>query len=58
MHLFCGESFVPETNPESGPSAGASWAENDARLFLLEEQVAALRHEVAELRELIHSLTQ
>ncbi len=58
MHLFCGESFVPETNPESGPSASASRAENDTRLALLEEQIAALKREVSELRELVRSLTQ
>jgi uncharacterized protein YceH (UPF0502 family) len=58
MHLFCGESFVPETNPESRPSASASRAENDTRLALLEEQIAALKREVSELRELVRSLTQ
>ncbi len=58
MHLFCGDSFVPETNPESSPSALTSRAENDARLALLEEQVAALKREVSELRELVRSLTQ
>ncbi len=58
MHLFCGESFVPEAIPESGPSARTNWTENDSRLFLLEEQVASLRREVSELRELIHSLTR
>ena len=58
MHLFCGDSFVPETNPDSGPSAVASRAENDARLTLLEEQVAALRREVSELRELVETRTR
>lgn len=58
MHLFSGDSSVPETNPEAGPSAVASRAENDARLALLEEQVAALKREVSELRELVHSRTQ
>ena len=51
MHLFCGE-------PESNPLAAARRAENDARLALLEEQVAALKREVSELRELVHSRTQ
>jgi uncharacterized protein len=58
MHLFCGDSFVPETNLESGSSAVASRAEIDARLALLEEQVATLKREVSELRELVQSRTQ
>ncbi len=57
MHLFCGESFVPATNPESDASSTASRADNDTRLVLLEEQIAALKREVAELRELLHTLT-
>ena len=53
MHLFCGDSFVPEANP--GSSAITSRAENDARLALLEEEVSALKREVSELRELVQT---
>jgi uncharacterized protein YceH (UPF0502 family) len=58
MHLFCGDRFVPEASPESGAPASAIRIESDARLSLLEEQVAALKREVSELRELVHSRTQ
>jgi uncharacterized protein YceH (UPF0502 family) len=58
MHLFCGDSFVPETNPDSGSSAVVSRAENDTKLALLEEQVAALKREVSELRELVQTRTR
>jgi uncharacterized protein YceH (UPF0502 family) len=56
MHLFCGDSFVPEANPS--PSAMPSRAENDARLALLEEEVVALKREVSELRELVQTRTR
>ena len=31
MHLFCGESFVPEVSPESAASASASRADTEAQ---------------------------
>ena len=57
MHLFCGDSFMPLTSPEPDTSRGATGAENDARMLQLEEQVAELKREVAELRALVRSRT-
>ncbi len=57
MHLFCGDSFVPEMTVEPGASSTAIRADTEARMVLLEEQLADLKREVAELRELLHNLT-
>ncbi len=56
MHLFCGDSFVPEASPDS-VSTGVSRVDTEPRLLLLEERLADLKREVAELRELLHNLT-
>ena len=53
MHLFCGDNFVPSAVPESASPTQADRQDNEARLLLLEEQVAALKQEVAELREIV-----
>jgi uncharacterized protein len=58
LHLFCGDGFVPEANRESGLPEGAFPMERDARLSLLEEQVAALKREVEELREIVEGRTR
>jgi uncharacterized protein len=58
MHLFCGESFVPETMGEPSASSTASRADTEARLVFLEEQLIDLKREIAELRELLHTLTR
>jgi hypothetical protein len=57
MHLFCGDSFVPEANQES-VSAGGNRMDAEPRLLQIEEQLADLKREVAELRELLHTLTR
>ncbi len=58
MHLFCGDRFFPEAIPESGLPANALPRESEARLSLLEEQIAALKREVAELREIVEGRTR
>jgi len=60
MHLFCGDA--QPTLPSAGYSettrdAGPDFAEA-GRVRILEEQVAQLRSEVAELRVLVESLTR
>ena len=57
IHLFCGDSFVTEASPESGASSTASRADTEPRLLLLEEQLADLKREVAELRASLLNLT-
>jgi uncharacterized protein len=53
MHLFCGDNFLPIVGTDYGSSTQADRQDNEARLLLLEEQVAALKQEVAELREIV-----
>lgn len=59
MHLFCGD-VQPATQPvsqsEQAHESTSRFADDD-RLQSLEEQVAELKREVAELRALIESLT-
>jgi uncharacterized protein YceH (UPF0502 family) len=57
MHLLCGESFAQEVSFESGPSTALNPAENEGRLLALEGQIAGLKREVAELRQLVRTLT-
>ncbi len=53
MHLFCGDNFVPLTVPESSSMGPVDRQDHEARLLLLEEQISALKQEVAELREIV-----
>lgn len=52
MHLFFGESYVAGVESEA-VSVRAARSDDSPRLLILEEQIAALKREVAELRELI-----
>jgi uncharacterized protein YceH (UPF0502 family) len=52
MHLFCGDSFVPTAGSPLSGTVQADESEIGPRLQRLEEQVAALKQEVAELRAL------
>lgn len=60
MHLFCGD--VQPASSSAGFSGTMHSAEDDsagpARLQLVEEQMAQLRSEVAELRAIVESLTR
>ncbi len=52
MHLFFGESYVASVESEA-VSVRAARSDDSPRLLILEEQIATLKREVAELRELI-----
>jgi uncharacterized protein YceH (UPF0502 family) len=53
MHVFCGDNFVPAvSSPHSAP-VQTDESEIGLRLQRLEEQVAALQRELAELRALL-----
>jgi len=56
MHLFCGEVAAQPAGQEAGSSAGIDGAEDRDRLQMLEEEVGALKREVAELRSLIEKM--
>jgi uncharacterized protein YceH (UPF0502 family) len=55
-HLFCGDNF-PQAS-EADRIASSTSSEDAIRLQLLQDQVAALRREVDELRSLVESLTR
>jgi uncharacterized protein YceH (UPF0502 family) len=55
LHLFCGDTYVP-TAGDTSPAARSDRNEENSRLQALEEQISALKQEVAELRERIDSL--
>ena len=60
MHLFCGDAqpaFLSADSSAAIPDAGGDSA-NAGRFQILEEHVAQLRREVAELRALVESLTR
>jgi len=57
-HLFCGDTFPQASEADRGSSATNTSSEDAIRLQILEEQVAALRRDVDELRSLIESLTR
>jgi uncharacterized protein YceH (UPF0502 family) len=52
MHLFCGDSFIPTASSPLSGTVQPDESEIGPRLQRLEEQVAALKQEVAELRAL------
>jgi uncharacterized protein len=56
LHLFCGDTFVPLPDSPSAVSIRNDDRNDDARLLLLEEEVATLKREVRELREQIERL--
>ena len=56
MHLFCGEIAAQPAGQEVRSSAGVDGADDRDRLQMLEEEVGALKREVAELRSLIEKL--
>ena len=58
MQLFCGDTFVPALGGDVNPVSRTENPEEIARLQVLEEQMAALRREVAELRERIDMLAR
>lgn len=57
-HLFCGDHFPQASEADRGFHAGGAGSEDSARLQAVEEQVAALRREVDELRSLLESFTR
>jgi uncharacterized protein YceH (UPF0502 family) len=55
MHLFSGDNYVA---PAAAASSRSDSSEELARIESLEEQVAALKREIADLRELVEALTR
>ena len=56
IHLFCGEIAARPAAQEAGSSAVVDGADDRDRLQMLEEEVGALKRQVAELRGLIEKL--
>jgi uncharacterized protein len=58
MHLFCGDSVVPVIETDAFTASRSENSSQSSRLQAVEDTVATLKQEIAELRERIDALTR